>query len=240
MSALAPKLALPAPGTSMCVTSMTLFQAEDEHPPTVDGLKHYLPSPSPMLAQHFAGWLREAVLDFGLSGALQFKARMQRPRAYQTALALKPGGGFVHQRAVSADTPSMISGHCFQASLAFVNVAIRYEQALGGAAPENELAALGAYLLGAGDRRVLAGVHYPSDNIASWYSALRLCRTLLFATTPGNQAANAPLQARARQLPWNAVTRFSVVLEAIADEAKRPNSPYRPVLARLRGEAGFD
>lgn len=236
MRGLAPRLGQPAPGAATGVTSRALFRAEDEEPPSAAGLMHYLPAVPPPLLQNFRRWVFEAVRDFGLGAALQLKARLQRPRAYQTTLGLAPATPFLHEKAVSADTPAMVSGHSIQAALALVNVVVRYEQMRGAPMPAAELTPVQDYLIGAGDRRVLAGVHYPSDNVSSWFSALRLCRALLFATTPGNPAANAPLQARAREVLWAAIQRSAVYHEIVA-EAGTAGSPYAQVLARLQAEA---
>jgi hypothetical protein len=236
MDALSSRLKQPAPGAPG-VTSEQLFRDEDLQPPTTTGLAHYLNPVPALLGTHFKAWLIEAVMDFGLNAAMQLKLRMQRPRPYQTALAIRPAAPFVHLRADSATTPALVSGHCIQASLALVNVVIRYEQALGTAIPPAELSALQAYLIGAGDRRVLAGVHYPTDNVSSWYCALKLCRNLLFATTPGNPATNDPLKQRARQILWDAIVNHSAVYAEVVAEAATRGSPYAPVLARLQAEA---
>ena len=96
---------------------------------------------------------------------------MQRPRAYQISILLGYDW-FTHQHAKSAVTPSMISGHCIEAMMGGIAAFYRARE-IG--TPSAALAALAQHTVDAGDRRVLAGVHYPSDNISSWLTGLLLC-----------------------------------------------------------------
>jgi hypothetical protein len=101
-------------------------------------------------------------------GSIPFmlKRMLQRPRAYQTSWILGMRC-VVLQPSVSAWSPSAISGHAFQGLM-------------GCLALHQEFAALGPYrkellklAVDIGDRRVLAGIHYPSDNAMSWWVAFQ-------------------------------------------------------------------
>jgi hypothetical protein len=107
------------------------------------------------------------------SVSIQIKTILQRPRAYQVAKII--GREHKFELAATSMTSSMSSGHCFQGCLAAAGI---YEAWLSrGFAPSSEqLAALAQFGMDIGDRRVFAGVHFPSDNMASWIMDLRLIR----------------------------------------------------------------
>ena len=92
--------------------------------------------------------------------ALQIKERLQRPRAYQVAL-IQGRAGFLHRPAATADTPSMCSGHCLQGSLAGCRVFDSDARRM----TNRSIEILQQFTVDIGDRRVFAGVHYPSDNL---------------------------------------------------------------------------
>ena len=103
-----------------------------------------------------------------------FKSKLQRPRPWQTALWIQRRP-FVYFEATSSMTPSMCSGHCFQ-SLVSVGAAIERMLDDNPSDPmypipqlSEKLSALAQWAVDIGDRRVMAGVHYPSDNICSWF-----------------------------------------------------------------------
>ncbi|MGB0844992.1 MAG: phosphatase PAP2 family protein [Alphaproteobacteria bacterium] len=103
--------------------------------------------------------------------SIQFKNEIQRPRAYQTSLML--GKSFNMKLAKSAVTSSMSSGHCFQGCMFGCLVYERWLNA--NKLPSSaELNALKQFTVDIGDRRVFAGVHYPSDNLSSWLMTLML------------------------------------------------------------------
>jgi hypothetical protein len=135
-----------------------------------------------------------------LNTDLQVKQRLQRPRAYQTALVL----GFTNLfnlTALSAHTPSMCSGHCLQGLLALGACMERFEL---DAEPlkNHSWSALEQYAVDIGDRRVMAGVHYPSDNLCSWLIALRLADYVY---------ASPRIRARL----WTAISERSFVFKTI-------------------------
>lgn len=158
------------------------------------------------------------------SGALdiQLKQFVQRPRAYQVALLLgRPG--YDHHWAKSAVSPSMVSGHALQSTVAACHVFLALGDQLrktpGGLDHWSQFA------VDMGDRRVFAGVHYPSDNIASWFCTLRLARHIF-----GERAGDA------RQFLWTALQQRSVVFDAIR-RAAVTGSPYVGPMALLKAEA---
>ena len=106
------------------------------------------------------------------------KQYFQRPRPWNAAAILDvkgfrwtvAGGDFVSHTGIH---PSLLSGHCIQGILGGCSV---YDALLneGGTLDENRLRAIRQYMVDWGDRRVFAGVHYMTDNIASWTLARRL------------------------------------------------------------------
>lgn len=106
------------------------------------------------------------------------KQHFQRPRPWTAATALGvdgfrwvvAGGFFVTHTGVH---PSLLSGHCIQGILGGCSVydALLEEGNQVGAA---RIRAIQKYMVDWGDRRVFAGVHYMTDNIASWTLARRL------------------------------------------------------------------
>jgi hypothetical protein len=156
---------------------------------------------------------------------LQLKQHLQRPRAYQMA-GLLGQRWFTHQHATSAVTPAMISGHCFQGGMGGVAVFYR-AQSLG--CPPVVLTALGRHAVDVGDRRVFAGVHYPSDNISSWITALLICplvcqndrsgRTFLWQAISGQSAVYAAIRDVVQRGPANALRTGFALLEALGGDA---------------------
>jgi hypothetical protein len=150
---------------------------------------------------------------------LEMKQDMQRPRAYQVAVLLEQDW-FTHQDARTAVTPSMISGHCVETLMGGVANYYRAEQLT---VPAAALANMAQHTVDVGDRRVLAGVHYPSDNISSWLTGLLLC-------------AQVCPDTRGRAWVWDAITNHSEVYKAVV-AASAKGSPYRLPL-QLLGRIG--
>lgn len=100
------------------------------------------------------------------------KREFVRPRPYQCALIFGHDQ-FKYEVAYSATHSSFYSGHCLEGilfSAAVAEVWGKDEELFDSEART----ALMRYAVDFGDRRVFAGVHYPSDNIASWYLAINL------------------------------------------------------------------
>lgn len=106
------------------------------------------------------------------------KQYLQRPRPWTAATALSvvgfrwvvAGNFFVTHTGVH---PSLLSGHCIQGVLGGCSV---FEALLdtGETITADRKRAIQKYMVDWGDRRVFAGVHYMTDNIASWTLARRL------------------------------------------------------------------
>jgi len=147
----------------------------------------------------------------------QFKQELQRPRAYQTAFLF--GFDFNLEHATTSLTPSMCSGHCLQGMIGGGAI---MEQLLSTGANVSPASwnALRQYTVDIGDRRVLAGVHYPADNLCSWIIALRM--------------ANAVLDPRVKPILSDAIFKNSMVYKRILAS----NNPvYAPALELLEWSA---
>lgn len=171
-----------------------------------------------------SGFLPGLVAKAG-SVDLQLKRFLQRPRAYQLCVMLGHEW-FTHRHAKSAVTPAMISGHAFQGGLGGVAALYR---ATGLGASKHVLQTVARHAVEVGDRRVFAGVHYPSDNLASWIVALLI----------------SPLVCpdhRGRTWLWTAI-RESVVYRAMlaAADADERHVYRRPIdlLVRLGENPGL-
>jgi hypothetical protein len=107
-----------------------------------------------------------------ISGMFWIKAQLLRPRPYQAAM-LVGRDDLVVEIGKTAFHSAMMSGHALQGILLACSV---YEDWLDQYQPPSteRLAALAQYAVDWGDRRVFAGVHYPTDNISSWGLALSL------------------------------------------------------------------
>jgi hypothetical protein len=142
------------------------------------------------------------------TASMQVKHSLQRPRAYQVAL-LMGRSHFQWTTGATSMSPSMSSGHSLQGLLMTAG-AVDMALSEGIELPEPTIQGLEQFAVDVGDRRVWAGIHYPSDNIASWIVAAHL--------------GSAVLQhARARSLVVNAVlTRSEVWARLSAAEEDHP------------------
>lgn len=107
-----------------------------------------------------------------VTGLFWLKTELVRPRPYQSAM-LVDRDDFTCEIAHTSFHSSIISGHCIQGMMLgcavledWLNNEIDYS--------EDRADALAQYMVDWGDRRVFAGVHYPTDNIASWTLAMAL------------------------------------------------------------------
>jgi hypothetical protein len=137
------------------------------------------------------------------SGALDFmkpvnqllKNRLQRPRPNQASWMLRQQLGWSNQLglrfrlSLSAHSPAIPSGHAVVAlSLLSRTLSKKTldgwqhygEDALNDA--RTVVSRMSQAAIDFGDRRVMAGIHYPSDNLASWYMALEESRLLNLKT----------------------------------------------------------
>jgi hypothetical protein len=157
---------------------------------------------------------------------------MQRPRPYQTAWQWAQKEPFEYLVATTAVTPSLVSGHALQGAIALATVVVHLEHQLKQPLSTDLLEKLQRYFIHVGDRRVFAGVHYPSDNLSSWFTVLRLLRRMKFDA----DAQPAVQSARAREVLWSAIENHSPVWGAMVAAADH-GSPYQEAVDRLRAEA---
>ena len=209
-----------ADGEWLGKTHLELFETEDSSArPT---LATYLPHLAPGDRAAFEG----AVEDwFGIvaHAYLRFKAHFQRPRPYQAALLLNRP--FEYRQANTAVTPAMISGHAFQGLVVRCGAYMDTRNRLGG--HPGRIARLQQYGVDIGDRRVFAGVHYPTDNLSSWFCGLRLCDHLF-----------GPDGQEAKHYMWTAISTRSMVYRSLVDAVTRdPASPLAEPMRRLQAEA---
>lgn len=147
----------------------------------------------------------------------QLKRHLQRPRAYQMTKILQIHH-YRYHGAITADTPSIVSGHA-QAGMIMGGTVIDAWISGGVTVSDQSLAAMQQYAVDIGDRRVMAGVHYPSDNISSWILSLRMADAVF---------AN-PTQVKKHL--WAAITQRSPVYRRIL--RFQPAEVYRDALNEL-------
>lgn len=108
-----------------------------------------------------------------IAGHFWFKSQLQRPRPLHAALRLDLEADFFSELSDRGQHPSIVSGHCLQGIMMCCNV-LEYWLVNEPNMDPRRKESLAQYMVDIGDRRVFAGVHYPSDNIASWGTALSL------------------------------------------------------------------
>ena len=110
--------------------------------------------------------------DRKLRNLFWLKREFVRPRPYQCALIFN-FDQFHSEVAFSATHSSFYSGHCLEGILFSAAVAETWLADPTSYSGEM-LIELMRYSVDFGDRRVFAGVHYPTDNISSWFLALNI------------------------------------------------------------------
>ena len=100
------------------------------------------------------------------------KALLQRPRPHQAAL-MTGYPHFINEVTQTGLTPSACSGHCVQGVLGIGGVYEYFVQS-GVELDDKNQESLRQYAVDIGDRRVMAGIHYPSDNLSSWILFMNL------------------------------------------------------------------
>jgi hypothetical protein len=155
--------------------------------------------------------------------AVQLKAVLQRPRPYQTALLLGIKD-YRWLRATSADSPSMVCGHCYEGGL-MVGGLIERLLDEGEVLEAGQWHALQQYAVDMGDRRVMAGVHYPSDNLSSWLMIMRIANRVF-------------VRQEVKQRLWQAISTQSMVYRAIREISNSAEGEvYGPALNELEKAA---
>jgi hypothetical protein len=206
------------------VTHLEFFtQEDDDKVPFGDGYERY----DSLFAAADRNKLRTA-MAVGLNNKagtvdLQMKMQFQRPRPWQVAVTQRRAG-FSYRRGRTAFTPSLISGHCFQGVIAGCAA---FEGLKGGMTSES-IEVLKQFAVDIGDRRVFAGIHYPSDNLSSWYTAFRLVPTVF----------DPALVPQVSRFLWEAVTTKSTVFGAIRDHiVAHSDSPYALIVNAIEDAA---
>lgn len=138
-----------------------------------------------------------------IAGHFWFKSQLQRPRPLHAALRLNLEENFVSELSSRGQHPSIVSGHCLQGIMMCCSVLENW-RLNDPNLDTNRVESLAQYMVDVGDRRVFAGVHYPSDNIASWAVALSLIPEVF---DEANEIAD---------FVRNAIVEKSIVFEVIA------------------------
>jgi membrane-associated phospholipid phosphatase len=222
---------LEVPDLPKPITHFDMFQLEDhaESKPETDAgidrgvdrtLRSYLEGRADQLTiDTLARWCESGMLRKAGALPVQLKRDLQRPRAYQLSDSLG-NSWFTYHQALQSVSPSMISGHCFK-GCTFGVAAFYHATALGCAAPVfDALARIGVDI---GDRRVFAGVHYPSDNLGSWIAGMLICKHVC---ADGGHLG--------REFLWHAISTKSVVHAAIGNAiAQGTAADHKPAFELL-------
>jgi hypothetical protein len=129
--------------------------------------------------------------------------------------------------AITSMTPSLPCGHCYQALTLVGGIMERLLIDDTPFAPAS-WGALEQYAVDFGDRRVMAGVHYPSDNLASWMIVISLAKHIY---------REDQVMAVTSKL-WRAISTRSFVYKAIQDWVSQGNGhAYKQALAALKETA---
>ena len=182
--------------TSGFIKHRTLFAHEDEK--IGDKLEIYNFESSKFFDQYRGDrsrneWFDAAIERNAMAPVLDLKTRFQRPRPYQCSVLLKLTK-FKQEFSHSFITPSLPSGHCFQAIMGLLELYMRLKHASASnkgliGSPSSIMVDLAVYAAHIGDRRVMAGLHYPTDNMASWYFAYELAKKLRIDDFPASAEA---------------------------------------------------
>ncbi|MBL8212045.1 MAG: phosphatase PAP2 family protein [Bryobacterales bacterium] len=207
-----------------CTPHRSLFTEEDSGPGRPGealrlydrGVNRELLEAMPRLFDRGAG------RKFSIGAIYWFKQRLQRPRPFQAGLLLNLP--FDHEGARTALHPAMISGHAIQGMCMLLCAAERLHL------DKVEMAdscwhALQQYCVDFGDRRVMAGVHYASDNLSSWIVALDLVE----------HTVDPAVRQKVKDAAWSAIRRSLVYqrLDGLAGEEKALFAPAWAELHRL-------
>jgi hypothetical protein len=197
-----------------------LFLEEDDESGNFGNqYERYDPAAPKEVRESLRSTIRKGIVAKSGSLDLQLKQIFQRPRAYQVAF-IQGRKGFSHIDAITAHTPSLVSGHCLQSTSGCCAAFLQFRQSL----TPDSLEALKQLTVDVGDRRVMAGVHYPSDSLSSWLSVFTLISRVF-----GNDAEDV------MDFLWSAVSTHSAVFAAVrAHVKKHRQSPYKRIVERLQ------
>jgi len=205
-----------SPVTPQNKTHHELFSAEDEI-----GFNNTYHAYDPRMEDRILDQVENAFLK-GLTSKVagshvQWKEKFQRPRPYQMAMFLGYDD-FTHEQAITSLSPSLVSGHCLQGFLCGGAV---IEHFLKKPPSPHTLDCLEQWLVDFGDRRVMARVHYPSDNLSSWIVGMYLAERVYRSPD-------------VKRHLWNAISKRSFVFKKIMQARDKKNGDvYEPALNAL-------
>lgn len=202
------------------------FVVED-HPsqPAAINLRDYVSGLSEQQFSDTRSVVDQAYATKKLPGLFWFKNAFMRTRPYQASLILGRDE-FENYPALSARHSSFYSGHCLEGVI-FSAAIEEFWRSKGGEYSSDQFDSLAQYAVDFGDRRVFAGVHYPSDNIGSWIMALQLAK----------RAFSEPEQTFS--FIRRAIVEKSAVYELI-EESFGEYEVLAPIRLLLRKELGLD
>jgi len=178
----------------------------------------------PNVSRNFVAMIRAGVDGKVADTDMRFKVRLQRPRPYQMAFILKKDA-FDYEEGQTANTPSMCCGHCMEGLLGIGGIMEQIIQS-GVNLSYGSWEALEQYAVDIGDRRVMAGVHYPSDALCSWLISLRLTKHVF------------KVPRKVKPHLWTAIRYRSFVYRLIAQAIKDGKGDcYRAAMDALQEEA---
>ena len=219
--ALHPHLEDIVPGTT--ITNRSMFETEDPSGGTPGTLIAAYSSFPYRIAEKIPRIMAASLDAKAAPAAPQLKSIIERPRPYQTALLLGISN-YLWLRATSADSPSMVCGHCYEGAQ-MVGGLMERLLAEGEDLNDSQWEALQQYAVDMGDRRVMAGVHYPSDNLSSWLMVMRLANHVF-----------AYQEVKVRL--WHAISQQSQVFRAVRQASYTDEGAvYRPVLEEIEKAA---
>jgi hypothetical protein len=195
------------------------FAEEDTAIPLGSNYKVYDPNHSDRFYEELPGILAAGIGNKLGTLSLQLKQAFQRPRAYQVAFL--QNRAFSWHWASTASTPSLVSGHCMQGIIGGCAAWVALNDAIKSVQGTREI--FEQFVIDIGDRRVFAGVHYPSDNLASWYVAMKLIPRVFLSTEKGLEP---------HKFLWRAIQR-SLVYKAIVEHTGPGTSPYAAMLEKI-------
>jgi len=128
---------------------------------------------------------------------------------------------YVYEVAIRGLTPSSCSAHCIQGLIGIGGV-FEYFNSSGVSLDNSNLKCLKQVAVDIGDRRVMAGVHYPSDNLCSWVVLMSL-------------ADHVYRNTDVKGFLWDAIENHSWVYQSIIkhDRQLRGGSALRQALDYL-------
>jgi hypothetical protein len=147
------------------------------------------------------------------------KSYFQRPRPFQLAEQFEQRN-FYHWLSYSANSPALPGGHALEGALACAAIAIDRLRNSSDKAAINFY----RYCAGYGDRRVFAGLHFPSDHLASFLVAAKLLPELY-----SNERLSQAKEHLRKLLSYSVV--YLTLTNRITEIS--PSPIYRPAIARL-------